>query len=173
MPAGSFDVHRDLFRNVGYLIRRTHQIADAIFDREMRELGLTPVQYGILVAVSLYEGIDQLQLGQVIGFDRTTISYVVRKLTAKKLIRKFKQPDDRRSNLLALTESGHALLAEAQPIAARCTNILLSELSASEGETLVALLDRLVHAHDAQATLPRISPNRRAILETRTKRAAR
>ncbi|MEI9852372.1 MAG: MarR family transcriptional regulator [Sphingomonas sp.] len=163
MPAQR-DVDRDLFQNIGYLIRRTHQIADAIFDREMRELSLTPVQYGILIAVFSYEGIDQLQLGQVIGFDRTTISYVVRKLAAKGLIRKFKETGDRRSNLLALTQQGHALLAEARPIAAACSAMMLEELSAEEQATLLSLLDKIVYAHDAQATLPRITSNRRAAL---------
>jgi MarR family transcriptional regulator, lower aerobic nicotinate degradation pathway regulator len=159
-----FDVNRDLFQNVGYLIRRTHQIADAIFDRAMREQALTPVQYGILMAVLSYEGIDQYQLGQVVGFDRTTISYVVRKLVAKGLIRTFKETRDRRSNLLAVTESGRALLAEAHPIARACSVALLEELAPDEREQLVSLLNKIVYAHDAQATLPRITSNRRAAL---------
>jgi DNA-binding MarR family transcriptional regulator len=158
------DVNRDLFLNVGYLIRRTHQIADAIFDREMRELVLTPVQYGILVAVSSYEGIDQLQLGQIIGFDRTTVSYVVRKLVKRGLARKSKEADDRRSNLLSLTERGRALLTAARPIAAKCSTMFLDELTAMEREGLCSLLNKIVYAHDAQATLPRITSNRRAAL---------
>jgi DNA-binding MarR family transcriptional regulator len=159
-----FEVNRDLFQNIGYLIRRTHQIADAIFDREMRELQLTPVQYGVLVAVSIYEGIDQFQLGQVIGFDRTTVSYVVRKLIGKGLIKTFKEANDKRSNLLTLTEQGHAVLDRAKPIAAACSGTMLEELSTEDQEALLSLLNKIVYAHDAQATLPRITSNRRAAL---------
>ncbi len=61
------DLGKAMYMNVGYLIRRVHQIADAIFEREMKELALTPVQYGILLAVSAHRGIDQYQLGKAIG----------------------------------------------------------------------------------------------------------
>lgn len=159
-----FDVNRDLFQNIGYLIRRAHQIADAIFDREMRELGLTPVQYGILMTVLNYAGIDQVQLGQVVGFDRTTVSYVVRKLVARGLLRRFKQTGDRRSNLLSLTDAGKELLVAAHPIAQRCTTLLLEDLEEEERTSLRTILNNLVYVHDAQATLPHITSNRRAAL---------
>lgn len=158
----SVDFDRDFYMNVGYLIRRAHQVADAIFESEMRNLGLTPVQYGILIAVYAHRGIDQFQVGQAIGFDRTTISYVVRKLCAKGLIKALKDPRDRRSNLLQLTAAGEKMLATARPIAARSLDTLLGRLSARDRKKLAAALNVLVHAHEAHGARPRITPRQRA-----------
>jgi len=163
VPNRATDLDRDFYQNIGYLIRRSHQIGDALFDRDMRHLRLTPVQFGILLVVSAYAGIDQYQLGCAIGFDRTTISYVVRKLVAKNLIRKFKEDSDRRSNLLVLTEHGQAVLAEARPIASKTADTFQAELTLEERQTLSVLLNKIVNAHDAQGAKPRISFSRQQL----------
>ncbi len=155
------DLEKDMYLNVGYLIRRVHQIADAIFEREMRELGLTPVQYGILVAVAAHSGIDQYQLGRAIGIDRTTISYVVRKLKTKGLVDAAKDASDRRSNLLRLTPRGEEVLAEALPIAQKASHMFLHGVTDAERQQLAVTLKIIVHAHEAQATPPVITKRQR------------
>jgi hypothetical protein len=45
-----------LWSRPGYLIRRLHQIHCALFLEECRESGLTPVQYGLLTALTFRGG---------------------------------------------------------------------------------------------------------------------
>ncbi len=61
-----------LFARPGFLVRRLHQIHYALFFEECKSQNVTPVQYGILTAVSVLPDLDQTSLGQEVGLDRTT-----------------------------------------------------------------------------------------------------
>ena len=52
----------DIYRRPGFMIRRAHQIAVAIFLEEARESRITPTQYGVLVILGHRPGIDQTRL---------------------------------------------------------------------------------------------------------------
>jgi DNA-binding MarR family transcriptional regulator len=85
-----------LHRKPGHLIRRLQRMAVSIFFDETSEFDITPVQLGTLLTVSVFPGIDQLRVANAIGFDRTTISGVVDRLEAKKLLVRQQCGTDRR-----------------------------------------------------------------------------
>jgi len=76
----------DIYRRPGFMIRRAHQIAVAIFLEEARESCITPTQYGVLVILERRPGIDQNTLARLLGLDRSTAGLVVRKLAERGLI---------------------------------------------------------------------------------------
>lgn len=167
-PAKGLD--QDFYMNVGYLLRRTSQIAAADFDLSMKEFGLTSPQYGMLLVVGFHSGIDQVQLGKAMGFDRTMISYLVRKMEQKNLLRTLKDPADRRSNILTLTSQGKAVLQQAKPIAHQSLGRLTGALSQADVGTLRRILNDILASHDAQAREPSISESKKRIarrLETK------
>ena len=61
---------RDVYARPGFLLKRAHQVAAAIFIEECREFGMTPSQYGALCALHDFPGIDQIAMGRLIGLDR-------------------------------------------------------------------------------------------------------
>jgi MarR family transcriptional regulator, lower aerobic nicotinate degradation pathway regulator len=69
-------------------------------------------------------------------------------------VQRVRDPDDRRRQRVGLTAAGRTLARQLQDVAQRSQEEFLQVLSASERETLIALLQRLVHADDvAQATV--------------------
>ena len=68
---------------VGYLIRRAHQTAVAMFYEMSAEMDITPVQYAALLSVAANPGDDQRQIAGRIGIDRTTMNEVARRLANK------------------------------------------------------------------------------------------
>jgi DNA-binding MarR family transcriptional regulator len=60
----------------GFLIRRLNQIHYAMFLEECRDFNITPVQYGMLTALSVSPGMDQKALGLAVGLDRTNTADV-------------------------------------------------------------------------------------------------
>src|SRR6202048_3120855 len=96
----------------GYLFRRMQQIAVAIFVEECRAHDLTPVQYAALVAIHTHPGIDATRLSAVIAFDRSTLGNVIERLETKSLVERKPAREDKRINVLYLTQSGAALLRD-------------------------------------------------------------
>ena len=89
----------------GYLLRRCHQIAVAIFLEECRDFDLTPLQYVTLAALDRFGSMDQVTLGGVTALDRTTILGVLRKLEERALITRTTSDKDKRAK-------GHSIAAQ-------------------------------------------------------------
>ena len=98
----------DLYRRPGFMIRRAHQIAVAIFLAETGALGITNRQYGILFALKHRPGIDQISVARLLGLDRSTAGMVIKKLERAGLIGRSVGARDRRRASLALTRAGAA-----------------------------------------------------------------
>jgi DNA-binding MarR family transcriptional regulator len=141
-------VHAPLERRPGYVIRRLHQIADGYYAAETAGLGVTPVQYGALLVIRAQPGIDQLRLGQALRCDRTTISGVVRRLQAKKLIRRRTGKTDRRAKALFITADGEQILKRLQAAAGRAERRILTGLDAAERRRALELLARVVRIYE-------------------------
>ncbi|WP_323780388.1 MarR family winged helix-turn-helix transcriptional regulator [Thalassovita sp.] len=131
---------------VGHLFRRTHQIASAVFFEEMNKQGLdiTPFQFAALSAVQLNPGADQASVAAWTACDRATLGGVVDRLVEKGYITRTVSEKDRRSRVLNLTESGAAVLAEAQLTVDRIQNRLTSTMTPEESETLTHLLQKVL-----------------------------
>jgi DNA-binding MarR family transcriptional regulator len=135
---------QELYRRPGFMIRRCHQIAAAIFADECREFDLTTTQYGILYVLNRHSGLDQISLARLLGLDRSTTGMVVGRLEERQLLRRAIDPGDKRKRLLELTPAGEKLLARVQPVVRRAQERLFAPFSPEERELLVGLLDRLI-----------------------------
>ncbi|CUH66328.1 Nicotinate degradation protein R [Thalassovita gelatinovora] len=131
---------------VGHLFRRTHQIASAVFFEEMNKQGLdiTPFQFAALSAIQLNPGADQASVAAWTGCDRATLGGVVDRLVEKGYITRTVSEKDRRSRALHLTESGSAVLKEAQITVERIQTTLTSTLTPDETKTLTTLLQKVL-----------------------------
>src|SRR5689334_19253448 len=105
-PAHTEEPRLPLWSRPGLLLRRPNQIHYALFFEECREFNITPVQYGLLTALSIRGRLDQGALGVELGIDRTNVADVLTRLEARGLIRREADPDDRRAKLASLTPKG-------------------------------------------------------------------
>jgi MarR family transcriptional regulator, lower aerobic nicotinate degradation pathway regulator len=144
----------DLDNLPGYYIRRLQQIAVAIFLDESRELGITPVQYAALQAISDSPGIDQRTLAGRIGFDTSTIGGVVDRLDARGLVIRGTSDTDRRVRLLSLTPAGAALTKTVIPAMLRAQERILAPLPPNERVKFMAMLRQLVQANNEMSRAP-------------------
>lgn len=128
---------------VGFLLRRAHQRHAALFLEGMAELDLTPTQFTALIKTVELGRVTQNQLGRLAAMDPATIQGVVRRLTARGLVRRGPDPMDRRAAVLTPTAEGVALAARAVACARGITDATLRPLNAEERLRLLALLRRL------------------------------
>ncbi len=128
---------------VGYLLRRAHQRATAIFLERMGPLSLTPTQFAAMVKIGDEGMVSQNHLGRMTAMDPATSQGVIRRLEAQGLVSRAPDPIDRRRTQLCLTEAGRAAVADAKQIGRDVTRATLAPLDAAEQAALIRLLKKL------------------------------
>lgn len=134
----------------GHLIRRAHQISNALFAEECGSYELTSVQYAALAAIDANRDVDATRLSALIAFDRSTIGDVLERLENKGWVQRHSSPKDKRVKLLRLSPNGKSLLLQVQPGVDRVQQRLLACLAPDERRSAIALLSRL--ASDGEAS---------------------
>ncbi|MFT2543035.1 MarR family winged helix-turn-helix transcriptional regulator, partial [Escherichia coli] len=71
---------------------------------------ITPLQVGMLTALSMNPWLDQKAIGRELSLDRTTTAEVLKRLGDKGLVETRVNPDDRRSRLSVITKDGLKLI---------------------------------------------------------------
>lgn len=137
-----------LYARPGYLIRRTHQIAHALFMETAGEFGITPTQFGIMHILSVLPGSDQGTVAKLLGHDRSSTALAVRNLQSRKLMEWRLARDDRRRKILCLTEAGSDLFDAASEQLMKMQGKILSPFSEEERGQVMFLLQKLVSNFD-------------------------
>lgn len=145
---------RELYEKPGHLIRRLQQIALALFMDEARDFDITPVQYSAILAIDVHPGIDQTALCNIVALDRSTVGDVVTRLERKKLIKRTPGAEDRRTNLLYITDAGRKLIKDIEPAVQKTQKRILEPLSVRERAAFVQMLKRLVQANNEHSRAP-------------------
>lgn len=128
---------------VGYWLRRAYQRHMAIFTAAIGDLDLTSMQFAALVKLRDCQAVTQTELGRLTGMDRATISGVVARLQKRGLVLFRPDPLDRRSRIIALTEAGAGLLAQALERVDQVTEQTLAPIGAAEGAALRETLRKI------------------------------
>jgi DNA-binding MarR family transcriptional regulator len=129
--------------HVGYLLRRAHQRHVSLFTAGVAQSELTPTQFTALLKTVELGHITQNHLGRLAAMDPATIQGVVRRLTARGLMRRSRDPMDRRTAVLEPTEAGIALITGVVASARRVHETALSPLSPAERVQFLSLLRKI------------------------------
>ena len=133
----------DLARHTGFLVRRAQQAHLAAWAQEVGPQ-LTNVQFGVLNVLRRRGEASQRELCDDLDLDRSTIAGLVARLEARELVARVRAEEDRRRNVVRLTDAGLALLEELVPAARRVDDVLTSALTRTERETLQRLLTKVL-----------------------------
>ncbi len=142
-----------MWRRPGYLIRRLTQIGQAIFFDLCKSESITPLQVGMLTALSVNPWLDQKAICRELVLDRTTAAEVLKRLQDKGLVEFRVNPDDRRSRLSVITKPGLNLINDLQGSIHRSQELLIEPLSSEERVEFMRLLAKLVDAHEKAGKL--------------------
>jgi len=144
----------DLYDTPGFLVRRLHQIVVSLCYEGWGDLDISPVQYGALMAIRAFPGIDQRGLARAIAIDRSTIGTVSEQLERRGLIERRAGTRDRRNKELFLAAKGAAVLRRAHPLAWDIQDRILAPLGARERKEFVRLLAKLVDGNNTASRAP-------------------
>jgi MarR family transcriptional regulator, lower aerobic nicotinate degradation pathway regulator len=129
--------------HVGFLLRRAHQRHVALFTAGLAHVELTPTQFTALIKTVQLGRITQNHLGRLAAMDPATIQGVAQRLIARGLMRRGRDPMDRRTAVLEPTEAGVALITDVVSCAREAHEAALAPLNLEERAQVLALLRKM------------------------------
>ena len=142
-PAGLVRSIYPLDSSAGHLLRRAVQRHQALFQEYASGLGLTGPQFAALTHLSELRRTSQNRLGRAVAMDPATIQGVMKRLVLRGLVRTEKDPRDRRTVVLVITQAGDELVGSARAAGIAANRALMGDLDEAERVQLVSLLRRL------------------------------
>jgi DNA-binding MarR family transcriptional regulator len=133
----------------GYLLRRAYQRA---YEHAVALLpeGRHPRDIAILTTLRIAGPVSQRRLGELLGINRSIVVKLVDTLERDGLVRRLREPADRRHYALHLTALGLATQQELAEAAGRAEEMFTAPLTDGERERFNELLGLLVPEHAAR-----------------------
>lgn len=122
-------------------LRRASRVIAGIYDRALAGTGLTIVQFGVLRTLRRLGPTALTPLGEAMGYDRTTLTRLLRPLEAAGWTES-RGCDDRRARIVAVTAAGEGAIARAEPAWSAAQDLLARQMG-DDWPALFALLDRV------------------------------
>ena len=138
-------------RAPAHLAKRFSQVIVGLMTDALEPYGLTPSQWGVMVAIIREPGTDQRRVAERQGIDSNSASRLIDELEQLRLVRRVASTTDRRSNQLELTAAGRRLRAKAAVPLIAAQDSALACLDETEKSTLLNLLTRVVDANKVHA----------------------
>ncbi|MFI6293282.1 MarR family winged helix-turn-helix transcriptional regulator [Nonomuraea sp. NPDC050790] len=118
--------------------------ADRVVSSGLAELDARKWHYSALVALHESGPASQAELSDRTGIYRSDLVTVINELAERGLVARTPDPEDRRRNVISLTEAGRERFVRLDEALAAMQDELMSPLTAAEREQLVDLLLKLV-----------------------------
>jgi len=130
---------------IGYLLKSAGQAFTNTINKKIKEHGfsLTIEQVGIVFRLYYVEGATQRELAEFFYKDKTTITRTVNAMEKNNLLVRIPSKDDKRVNLLYLTNKGKELQGVFAKIALDTSRKALKDIDKSELETTKKVLSEI------------------------------
>lgn len=132
-----------LASDAGFLLARAGGRAIRTLNRALESSSLRSRHYAVLMAVSEHGGLSQRELGELLGIDPSAVVALIDDLSSAGFVRRDPHPEDRRTRLVVLTDTGREAFTRATALATKVQDTLLAPLTPEERATLVDLLRRI------------------------------
>ena len=126
-----------------HLLHRASQIAEERLTRGLGDTDVTPRQIAVLAVIADREDLNQTDVVEATGIDRSTLADIMRRLVDRKLVSRKRTKEDARAYALKVTDAGRRVLTTSMPVLARVEAELLDVLPAKKRGELVGLLKEL------------------------------
>lgn len=125
---------------LGYLLKHAQLRLTELTGSAMAPFGVTGRECAVLIAIDSRAPLSQQEVAGRLGVDRTTMVVLIDELERKGLVQRRRDPDDRRKNVVTLTEAGRATLRDASRAGEQAERRFLGPLSDDETAALKTAL---------------------------------
>jgi DNA-binding MarR family transcriptional regulator len=132
-----------LMRWPGFVLAMLAETGAVYFNQAFARLGIRRKHLHVLILVREYQPVQQVELARLLVLSAATITHVVNDLEELGALERRRDPSDKRAHHLHLTESGTALLREAEAITQKASDNVFAVLDPAERKSLHHMLIRL------------------------------
>lgn len=128
---------------IGYVLSDVARLIRTVFDRRVRDIGLTRAQWLVLTRLYRKPGASQTELAEMLEVDRASAGRMIDRMEKGGWLERRPDAADRRINRLFLTDEARHLHARMWAIAESTIDDALSPLSAAERDAFTRLAGRV------------------------------
>ncbi|MET8004427.1 MarR family winged helix-turn-helix transcriptional regulator [Nonomuraea glycinis] len=139
----------ELSSRLGYLLKHARLRLDELYTNALRPYGIDGRELGVLLALAGHEPASQQQAAQRLGIDRTTMVALLDTLQGKGLVSRHPDANDRRRNVVELTDAGRKTLSQAIEASDEAERALLAPLTPQAARHLRTALRTIVTHPDS------------------------
>ena len=110
---------------------------------ESQGLPLTPVSFRVLRIIAMKERCKATDIVHLLRCDKGQMTRILADMQKDALIERVANPDDKRSQLIRLTDAGNTLLAQLKAVESRIVERMLSRLNSEDHATFLRLCQQI------------------------------
>ena len=129
-----------------YMVKQVELVVRSHLDELVRPSGITALQYTALTVLERHDGLSAAQLARDSFVTAQSIADLVRSLENRELVRRERNPRNRRELLILLTDAGRELLARHEEPVRELEERMVRDLTAHQTEQFRQSLTRAWHA---------------------------
>ena len=130
--------------NMGYRIKLLSQLLSRAFSERLEPFGLTPFHWLVLCCLWTEDGLPTSSIGDKLQQVGGTLTGVLDRMEERQLIRRERDPRDRRIWRIWLTDAGRELEDVLPPIAVELREQAMQGISVEDREKMSNLIDRAI-----------------------------
>jgi len=128
---------------IGYVLSDVARLIRTVFDRRVRDIGLTRAQWLVLTRLYRRPGASQTELADMLEIDRASAGRMIDRMQKNGWVERRADSDDRRINRLYLTADARRAHKDMWAVAEATVDDALAPLSAAEREQFTRLAARV------------------------------
>jgi len=137
--------------NIGYLLNKAARSMRWHLNKRLEDYGLTAAQWAVLKDLHINENFGHVQnatpaaIAERLNMDRPTMSGITTRLYKNTWIETMSNPEDRRSQLIKLTDKSRKILEELEEVSDKIVIEALKDFSEQEVENIKILLSKIIN----------------------------
>lgn len=128
---------------IGYVLSDVARLIRTVFDRRVRDIGLTRAQWLVLTRLYRRPGASQTELADMLEIDRASAGRMIDRMQKNGWVERHADSEDRRINRLYLTADARRAHKDMWTIAETTVDDALAPLSSTEREQFTRLAARV------------------------------
>lgn len=129
-----------------YMVKQVELVVRSHLDELVKPSGITALQYTALTVLQRHDGLSAAQLARDSFVTAQSIADLVRSLETRGLVRRERNPRNRRELLILLTDAGRELLAQYGESVRELEERMVRDLTAHQTEQFRQALSKAWHA---------------------------
>lgn len=131
---------------LGYLLTLARNQNLAAIERELEPLNITASQFMVVVGIAHERARTLTEFSEFLGYDSGAMKRLLDRVEDKGMIRRVRSTEDRRSQILELTETGKALYPQIMEIVRRVHARTLEGFTDEEAALFHGFLQKVIAA---------------------------